>query len=82
MTTLGRFISYSAKRCLPFFKALKGKIKLVWGEECVEVFSNLKTFLSFPSLLTLPIEGEVLYLYLSVMQKIISSMLVREDEGE
>lgn len=30
--TLGRFISYLAKRYLSFFKALKGKINLCEGE--------------------------------------------------
>lgn len=32
ITALGRFISYSAKKCLPFFKTLKGKNKFIWGK--------------------------------------------------
>lgn len=40
VTTFEGFTSCSAKRCLLFFKALKGKNKFILGEECVEAFKN------------------------------------------
>ena len=33
LVSLNRFISKSAERCLPFFKALKGSDNMEWGEE-------------------------------------------------
>ena len=33
LASLNRFISKSAEKCLPFFKALKGSGNLEWGEE-------------------------------------------------
>lgn len=82
VTALGRFIQYSAKRCLPFFKTLKGKNKFVWGKECIETFHNLKHFLLSPSLLSSLVEGEILVVYLSIKQETMSSMFVWEDKGE
>lgn len=48
----------------------------------MEAFENLKIFLSSPPLLNLPIKDELLLLYLSIMQKIMSSMLVQEGKRE
>jgi hypothetical protein len=52
-----------------------------WTDECDEVFSNLKTYLTSPPLLSRTIPGEVLYLYLVVTPTAISAALIREDEG-
>lgn len=49
VTALGRFTSCSAKRCLPFFKTLKGKNKFVWEEDYIEAFHNLKHFFVIPT---------------------------------
>ena len=43
IATLNRFISKSAKRNLPFFKALRGGDKVEWGPEQSKVFQQLKS---------------------------------------
>ncbi|XP_050218046.1 uncharacterized protein LOC126668871 [Mercurialis annua] len=55
--------------------------KFTWDEDCQKAFENLKSFLTQPPLLSRPIAGEMLYLYLSVGKETIASVLVRE-EGE
>ncbi len=44
-----------------------------------EAFNKLKEYLMNPLLLSRPIEGEILYLYLTVSPLAISSALVKED---
>ncbi|XP_077228372.1 uncharacterized protein LOC143861320 [Tasmannia lanceolata] len=66
ITALGRFISKSAERCLPFFNAIKGLKTAPWTKECQTAFEELKQYLSSPPLLTKPEPGEELFLYLSV----------------
>jgi ribonuclease HI len=51
-----------------------------WTSECEEAFSNLKTYLTSPPLLSRTIQGELLYLYLAVSPTAISAALIREDE--
>ncbi|XP_050222507.1 uncharacterized protein LOC126672596 [Mercurialis annua] len=53
ITALGRFMSCSAKRCLPFFKTLKQIKNFTWTAECQTAFDELKIFLSSPSLLVI-----------------------------
>jgi hypothetical protein len=43
VAALNRFISRSAERSLPFFKALKGKGTIEWGPEQSKAFAELKS---------------------------------------
>ena len=45
LASLNRFISKSAEKCLPFFKALKGSNNLEWGEEQAKAFEDLKQYI-------------------------------------
>jgi hypothetical protein len=76
---LNRFISRSTDKCLPFSKILKKAFE--WNNECEQAFGKLKEYLTNPPLLSLPDEGEILYLYLAVSPSAVSSTLVREDSG-
>ncbi|KAK3027704.1 hypothetical protein RJ639_042211 [Escallonia herrerae] len=49
-------------------------------EECQRLFEELKQYLVSPPLLTKPISGEDLFLYLSISMVAVSSVLIREDE--
>lgn len=49
------------------------------GLYCYKVMP--KEYLMNPSLLSRPMEGEVLYMYLAVSSAAISSALIREDKG-
>ena len=48
-------------------------------EKCEETFQALKDYLSKPSLLSLSVEREELFLYLAVSQTAVSSALIREE---
>ncbi|XP_050238177.1 uncharacterized protein LOC126687665 [Mercurialis annua] len=61
ITALGRFMSCSAKRCLPFFKAFKGTQKFEWNKDCEKAFEELKEFLVTPPLLSRPLKGETFH---------------------
>jgi hypothetical protein len=80
LAALNRFVSRSSDKCLPFFKVLKKAFN--WTEECERAFGELKIYLANPPLLSRPVEGEVLYLYLAVSRTAVSSVLMREDSGK
>ncbi|CAL8153079.1 unnamed protein product [Prunus armeniaca] len=78
---LNRFLSRFTDKCRPFFKALKKGHKDKWDDECEVAFQNLKTYLTSPPLLSKPIPGEDLYIYLAVSDSAVSSALIREELG-
>ncbi|KAK3026574.1 hypothetical protein RJ639_041160 [Escallonia herrerae] len=82
VAALGRFMSKSAEKCLPFFKAIRKAKDFEWTEECQKSFEELKRYLSSPSLLTKPVTGEDLFLYLSISEVAVSTVLIREEEGK
>ena len=75
-------MSCSAKRCLPLFKVLKHCKKFEWTADCQSAFKDIKRFLTSPPLLSRPVSGEELYLFLSIGNKSLASILVREDQGK
>ena len=79
IAALSRFVSKTAERCLPFFKALRQHKDFHWNEECQNSFLELKKYLSQPTLLTNPKQGDILLLYLAVTSSTVSSVLVREE---
>ncbi|KAL0402033.1 UNVERIFIED_CONTAM: hypothetical protein Slati_4233200 [Sesamum latifolium] len=78
---LSWFISRSAERSLPFFKALRKTKNVTWDEECQQAFQELKTYLAQLPLLTKLVTGEVLYLYLAAGPQAVSSVLIKEEGG-
>ncbi|KAK3008615.1 hypothetical protein RJ639_014357 [Escallonia herrerae] len=53
-----------------------------WTEECQKSFEELKRYLSSPPLLTKPLTGEDLFIYLSISEVAVSTVLIREEEGK
>ncbi|XP_063948099.1 uncharacterized protein LOC135152193 [Daucus carota subsp. sativus] len=76
IAALGRFISKSGDKCLPFFKALKKVKDFEWTSESQEAFEQLKKYMAEPPLLSKPVDGETLYVYLAVSEKALSAVLV------
>ncbi|KAI5333485.1 hypothetical protein L3X38_023616 [Prunus dulcis] len=76
-----RFLSRSTDKCRPFFKALKKGHRDKWDDEFQVAFQNLKTYLTSRPLLSKPIPGEDLYIYLEVSGSAVSSALIREELG-
>ncbi|KAL0309185.1 UNVERIFIED_CONTAM: hypothetical protein Sradi_5860800 [Sesamum radiatum] len=81
ITALSRFVSRSVEQSLSFFKALRKTKNFVWDEECQQVFQDLKAYLAKLPMLTKLTPGEPLYLYLATNQQVVSSMLIKEEEG-
>ncbi|GKV12598.1 hypothetical protein SLEP1_g23719 [Rubroshorea leprosula] len=79
VAALHRFIARSVERCLPFFKALREPKNFQWTEECQQAFDELKQYLASAPLLSKPVDGECLYLYLGVTKEAVSSVLLREE---
>ncbi|KAL2228389.1 UNVERIFIED_CONTAM: Retrovirus-related Pol polyprotein from transposon opus [Sesamum indicum] len=53
-----------------------------WSEECEKALQELREYLTTPPLLANPKDGETLFLYLSVSENAVSSVLVREEGGQ
>ena len=78
MAALSRFISRASDKYLPFFDSLKGNKRFLWDDKYEQTFRSLKEYLSKLPLFSKPVEGKLLYLYLSVTEYEISRALVRE----
>ncbi|CAL8994056.1 unnamed protein product [Prunus brigantina] len=82
VAALAHFISKATDRCAPFFKALKGsKRQVEWTSECDRAFEDLKAYMSRAPLLSTPLPGEDLIIYLSVSASALSSVLIRRPNG-
>ena len=80
VATLNRFISKATDKCLPFSDSLKGDKRFLWDDKCEQAFRVLKEYLGKPPLLSKPIEGEPLFLYLMVSKYAVSGALIWEEE--
>ena len=76
IAALNRFISKSAERSLPFFKALRGEDKVEWGLEQSKAFQQLKSYIA-SKLLVIVLDPEApLLLYVAVSDHAVSGVLV------
>ncbi|XP_012853665.1 PREDICTED: uncharacterized protein LOC105973192 [Erythranthe guttata] len=78
MVALGRFISRMADKSLPFFKVLRKAAQFEWTDKCQLAFEALKTSLSRLPILSTPERNETLFVYLSVGDEAVSSVLFKE----
>jgi hypothetical protein len=78
MAALNRFISRFGERGLPFFKLLKCQDKFQWTEEAEQTLQDLKHHLQSPPVLTAPVPGEDLLLYIAAITHVVSSAIVVE----
>jgi hypothetical protein len=76
MAALNRFISRLGERGLPFFKLQKCQDKLQWTEEAERALQDLKHHLQSPPILTAPLPGEDLLLYIAATTHVVSSAIV------
>ena len=76
IAALSRFVAKASDKCQPFFQVLKKALQ--WDAHYKEAFTALKTYLSSPLVLVSPLEGELLTLYLAVLEFSTSAALVKE----
>jgi hypothetical protein len=83
MAALNRFISRLGERGLPFFKLRKHQDRFQWTEEAERALQDLKQHLQSPPVLTAPLPGEDLLLYIEATTHVVSSAIVveRGEEG-
>ncbi|KAK1565186.1 hypothetical protein Q3G72_020691 [Acer saccharum] len=81
LASFNRLIEKSIDRCLPFFRALEKGKGVEWNKDCKLAFHALKEYLGRAPLLSKPVVGETLYIYLSVTEAATSYVLVRQEEG-
>jgi hypothetical protein len=83
MAALNRFISQLGERGLPFFKLLKRQDKFQWMKKAERALQDLKHHLQSPPVLTAPLPGEDLLLYIAATTHVVSSVIVLErgEEG-
>ena len=79
MSALSRFISRLSDKSHAFFGTLKNPKDFQWSEEYESALHELKAYLTTPPLLSKPLLGEVLLLYLAVSEHVVSAVLVREE---
>ncbi|XP_074374636.1 uncharacterized protein LOC141715047 [Apium graveolens] len=80
IAALGRFISKSGDKCLPFFKILKKLKNFDWTAEIQEAFEHMKKYMNKAPLLAKPSPEDILYLYLAVSVQIVSAVLEHKVE--
>lgn len=77
MAVLSWFISMLLDKSHAFFENLKNSIDFKWDEKCESTLIKLKEYLTMPSLLLKPHDGEVLLLYMVISENALSVVLVR-----
>ncbi|RDX66757.1 Retrovirus-related Pol polyprotein from transposon 17.6, partial [Mucuna pruriens] len=82
VTTLSRFISKASETVTPILNTLKKERNFAWTLECEEAFMRLKALIATPPILVRPEVGQPLYLYISVMDAVINSVLIQEKGKE
>ena len=78
IAALSRFVSGASDKCQPFFQVLKKAFQ--WDAKCEEAFIALKTYFSSPPIIVSLIEGELLTLYLAVLDFSTSVVFVIDKE--
>jgi hypothetical protein len=82
MAALNRFISRLGERALPLFKLLKRQDKFQWTEEAERTLHDLKHHLQSPPVLTAPLPGQDLLLYIAATTYVVSSSIIVECSEE
>ncbi|RDX69353.1 Retrovirus-related Pol polyprotein from transposon 17.6, partial [Mucuna pruriens] len=82
VAALSCFISRVSEIATPILNTLKKGRNFTWTPECEEAFLRMKAMLATPPVLVRPELGRPLYMYISVTETAISSVLIQEKEKE
>ncbi|XP_034678873.1 uncharacterized protein LOC117909081 [Vitis riparia] len=77
LVALGRFIAWFTDELRPFFLAIRKVGTTGWTDSCQSAFEKIKHYLTQPPILSNPLSGEKLYMYLAVSEWAISVVLFR-----
>jgi hypothetical protein len=82
LANLSRFISRLGKKGLPIYRLLKKHERFSWTAEAQEALDKRKASLTHALILTLPQDGEPLYLYVAATTQVVSAVIVVERTAE
>ena len=66
--------------CAPIFKRLRKDQSHDWTEDCQKAFDRIKEYLSESPILSPPVEGRPLIMYLTVLEDSMGCVLGQQDE--
>ena len=76
LASLSRFISRLGEKGLPLYRLLRKSERFSWTPEAQEALDRLKASLTHAPILTPPIDGEPLYLYVAATTQVVSAVIV------
>ncbi|XP_057427450.1 uncharacterized protein LOC130720771 [Lotus japonicus] len=82
ISAMSRFLPCSGSKSAPFFQCLRKNRVFQWTDECEQAFQNLKEHLSKPPILSKPIPGTPLSVFISISDNAVSSVLLQECKDE
>ena len=82
VVVLSRSLARLAKRAHPSFCLLKKQVEFKWMKECKRAFQDLKRFLVELLVLSKLRDREPLYIYLSTIERAISSVLIKKEQKQ
>ena len=82
LASLSRFISHLGEKGLPLYRLLRKTERFTWTPEAQEAH-RLKASLTHAPILTPPMDGEPLFLYVAATTQVVSAVVVveRQEEG-
>ena len=83
LASLNRFISRLGEKGLPLYRLLRKSEHFSWTPKAQEALDKLKASLTSAPILTPPIDGESIYLYVAATTQVVSAVIVveRQEEG-
>ena len=78
LASLSRFISRLGEKALPLYRLLRKTERFTWTPEAQEALDRLMASLTHAPMLTPPIDGEPLYLYVAATTQVVSAVVVVE----
>ncbi|XP_057443271.1 uncharacterized protein LOC130735212 [Lotus japonicus] len=82
IAALSRFLPCSGSKEAPFLKCLRKNKAFQWTDECEQAFQTLKEHLAKPPILSKPIPGIPLSIFISISDNVVSSVLLEECKEE
>ena len=75
------FISHLTATCEPIFKLLKKDQVVRWNDNCQIAVDKIKEYLQGPPILTPPVGGRPLIMYLTILENSMGCVLGQHDES-
>ncbi|RDX79445.1 Retrovirus-related Pol polyprotein, partial [Mucuna pruriens] len=75
-------VKESMEKSAPIFRRLRKAERFKWTDDFEATFQEFKVMLAAPPILTWPVIGKSIYVYISISDNVVSSIIVQEGEDE